>query len=144
MRHDATVRPLICWVFFTVLSGCGEGPGGMPPTYNAADFDARLTREAKTATPVIEALRRYQSEHRSFPEDASALRAYLPTSTVITGQPPNQAVAGWCYDRQEAGFTLTRKIGWDPCLRYRCFNGSNEWVFLPGDGSPDKTILLKP
>jgi hypothetical protein len=40
----------------TYLLVFSDWPGGMRPTYVAADYDARLTREAATAMPLIAAL----------------------------------------------------------------------------------------
>jgi hypothetical protein len=60
-----------------LIPGLGEFPGGMPPSYQAVDYDPRLTREASTATVVIAALNRYHSKHSVFPAVASQLAPYL-------------------------------------------------------------------
>jgi hypothetical protein len=122
-----------------ILLAIGEGPGGMSPTYPAADYDDRLTREAKTGTAVIAALKCFHDEHAGFPADARELKTYL-----ATGAPSE--IQGWRYSRnaEGLGFTLPRRLGWDPDLIYE-FDGVNaRWIFSPGDGSPARVIALKP
>jgi hypothetical protein len=129
---------------YLFLSHYEDWPGGMRPTYAAADYDARLTREAATATPVINALNRYHDEHSTFPAHAGDLVPYLPGSAT----PPGSAdeILGWQYRQGEGGsaYVLYRKLGWDPTLQYRCKGATGTWVFDPGDGSEEKPIILKP
>jgi hypothetical protein len=115
----------------------------MRPSYAAADYDARLTREAATATPVIAALNRYHAEHSVFPAHASDFVSYLPNSPTPLG---SDEILGWRYEQSErgTGYVLYRKLGWDPTLQYRCKGVAGTWVFDPGDGSAEKTIILKP
>src|SRR5690348_8201564 len=56
-----------------------EWPGGVSPSYDAEDYDARLTREAATAKPLILALQRYHDDHSAFPVDAADFVPYLPS-----------------------------------------------------------------
>jgi hypothetical protein len=51
-----------------------EWPGGMRPSYPAADYDPRLTREAAKALPIIRAIDRYREEHASLPAKMTDLR----------------------------------------------------------------------
>jgi hypothetical protein len=39
---------------------------------------------------------------------------------------------------------LSYRLGWDPDLKYYSDGSESRWVFSPGDGSPEKTIVLKP
>jgi len=125
-----------------------EWPGGMRSTYGARDQDARLTREAATALPVIAALERYHTQHASFPEDLSVLRDVAPADPGEKSFWPDSAgsALGWRYYRQGdgAGYVLSRKLGWDPMLEYHSDGDPGLWVFDPGDGSDEKPILLKP
>jgi hypothetical protein len=43
---------------------------------------------------------------------------------------------------QSSGYTLSKKLGWDPTLHYRFEQGRGHWVFEPGDGSPEREISL--
>jgi hypothetical protein len=141
LRVLGTFLALACvavWlVFFSSL------PGGMRPSYKAADYDARLTRVAKTAKVAIAAVQAFHREHSAYPGDTAALGPYL-SSAPPTAKAPE--ICGWFYTRKAngSGYTLARKLGWDPCLLYECDGSRVRWVFSSGDGSPDKTIQLTP
>ena len=100
---------------------------GLPPTYAARDHDPRLSKEAATAQPIIDALSRYRTEHGQFPADISALGV---------------GAHEWVYLSQPSGYTLSKKLGWEPFLHYRFEQGRGRWVFEPGDGSPEREITL--
>jgi hypothetical protein len=141
LRVLGTFLALACvavWLLFF-----NSWPGGMRPTYKAADYDARLTRVAKTAKAAITAVEAFHREHSAYPGDAAALGPYL-SSAPPTAKAPE--ICGWYYTRKAdgSGYTLARKLGWDPCLLYECDGSRVRWVFSPGDGSTDKTILLTP
>lgn len=129
---------LIAWLHFS------EWPGGMRSSYDAADYDARLTRIARSATPLIDALNRYRVDHSAFPEEASGLAPYLPLEVIPKGR--YAAIHSWIYsaDQNRRGYSLWYKLGWDPSLNYRFDGSRGEWVFDPGDGSDSKVLLLKP
>jgi len=118
-------------------------PGGLRTTYKAGDYDPRLTREAKTANIAISALDRFHRDHVAYPADTAALAPYLASLRSTSNAPE---IAGWHYTRKPdgSGYTLARKLGWDPCLLYEVDGAQARWVFAPGDGSPDKAVLLKP
>ena len=99
----------------------------MPPTYAAQDHDTRLSRVAATARPLIDALTRYQLQHGEFPSNIGELGVAAPD---------------WIYARQPSGYTLWKKLGWDPLLAYRFDQGRGRWVFEPGDGGPEREITL--
>jgi hypothetical protein len=101
--------------------------GGLPPTYDARDHDQMLSREAATAQPLIAALTRYHAEHGLFPPEASVLGV---------------ALSDWIYAAQPSGYTLSKKLRWDPTLHYRFEGDRGRWVFDPGDGSPEREIAL--
>jgi hypothetical protein len=128
------------------ISGAPKFPGGMPPTYNAANYDPRLTREASTATVVIAALNRYRSKHSAFPAAASQLAPYLPYATAASSSLRHGFVCGWYYEKTSngRGYALSRSLGWVPCLRYEYHGSKGRWVFVPGDGTPEKPLILKP
>jgi hypothetical protein len=100
---------------------------GLPPTYDARDRDPRLSREAATAQLLIDALARYRAEHGQFPSDILA-----------TGVSAHD----WVYATQPSGYTLSKKLGWDPVLHFRFEQNRGRWVFEPGDGSPEREITL--
>lgn len=135
-KHYAAIL-LLC-----VLVGCGEGPGGMSPSYAAKDFDPRLTKKAATATPIIAVVQRYKSAHGSFPADLKAFRDDLPMGTVVG----HDLADDWRYSRSEGGlsFQLETKLGWDPSLIYEATSTNSTWTFNPGDGSEMKRVKLQP
>jgi len=124
-----------------VLPRFVEWPGGMSPTYHAKDSDPRLTRIARTALPIIAALEKCHEVTGSYPEDYEGLRNYLADGNDIPAI-VNKYYAhhGWLYEKFDVGYVLSYRLGWDPDLLYR--SEQKEWVFQPGDGSPDKTIKL--
>ena len=132
--------PVILLLFGLV--GCGEGPGGMSPSYNATDFDPRLSKKAATAIPIIAVVQRYKSAHGRFPADLKAFRDDLPTGTVVG----HDLADDWRYSRSESGlaFQLATKLGWDPSLIYEATATTSTWTFDPGDGSDMKQVKLQP
>jgi hypothetical protein len=119
----------------------------MRPDYAAADYDPRLTREAATATPLIAALKRYHDDHSTFPEHMTDFVSYLSSPPPPEQlQPASDYILDWHYYRlgKSGGYVLSRTLGWDPKLQYYDDESGKRWVFDPGDGSPKKTILLKP
>jgi hypothetical protein len=125
-----------------LVSALDEWPGGLRPSYVAIDGDERLTGEARTASPLIAALRQYHSEHGDYPADLTTLRPLLPNSAFASGQ----FVDGWHYfpASNSAGFSLSRKLGWETALLYHWDGADGSWVFARGDGSPDTPIVLNP
>ena len=119
-----------------------EWPGGMRSSYPAADYDDRLTQEARLALPLIAAIRRYRDSHsNTLPEDLNAIRADLPRET----DPQDDMTHGWTFVPGESGqFRLYRRLGWDPTLWFGEDAGVDTWTFDPGDGTPTKTLKLKP
>lgn len=100
---------------------------GVPPSYAPSDNDPRLSKEAAAAQPMIEAIARHRALHGEFPFEVSAL---------------DVSANEWVYAPQPGGYTLSKKLGWDPSLHYRFQQGSGRWVFDPGDGSPEREITL--
>jgi hypothetical protein len=143
---SSPVKRILCFLGATLVLCCVTGwvlffSGWLD--YKAKDYDARLTRIAKTAKIAIGALERFHHDHSVYPADTAALAPYL-SSTRPTPNAPE--IAGWYYTRKAdgSGYTLARKLSWDPCLLYEFDGAQAHWVFSPGDGGPDKTILLKP
>ena len=128
-----------------LIPALGEFPGGMPGSYGAVDYDPRLTREASTATVVIDALNRYHSKHSVFPAAASQLSLYLSSASDTSASLQHSYICGWYYSKMDNGksYVISRKLGWDPCLKYEYRGSTGRWIFEPGDGSPSKPIILK-
>lgn len=124
------------------LVGCGEGIGGVSPSYDAKDFDPHLTKKAATATPIIAVVQRYKNTHGSFPANLKAFRDDLPTGIVVG----HDLADDWRYSQSEGGrsFQLVTKLGWDPSLIYEATAATSTWTFDPGDGSEVKQVKLQP
>lgn len=106
-------------------------PGGLRSSYNAVDGDFLLTREARTAKPIIAAIEAYRREHGHVPPDL----------TVV----PGARETAWRYVAvNPRAYALSLKLGWDPDLRYEVEGEVARWVFEPGDGSTTRTIALTP
>jgi hypothetical protein len=116
-------------------------PGGMRPDYRAVDGDWELTREARPALQIIAAIDTYHAQTGVFPADIGKLSPLLPNGQVNLA---GNNIDGWIYFKEPTGFTLGKRLGWDPGLRYERIGGRASWVFDPGDGSPAKTIALNP
>lgn len=123
-----------------------EWPGGMHSSYRAKDYDARLTKVAATALPMIEAIEKYRHDHGgAFPKTDADFAEYVSPSPSVTLK-PIISVNGWIYNffDSEPGYNLWHKLGWDPALIYQFDGSKGSWTFDPGDGSPEKKIILKP
>lgn len=122
----------------------GEWPGGMRSNYRAVDFERRLTGVAKSALPLADAIQRYYVSHGHLPEDLAPIRDIL-TAQGWQASDLHQ-FEDWRYvvSPGTASFSLTRKLGWDPSLRYTWKGGEGSWHFNPGNGTPERLIELKP
>jgi len=136
-----------------LLRAC-EYPGGMRSDYPARDFDPRLTRIARTALPIMEALERYHGKTGSYPASLTELRAYLPVGAEINeainmaylpvGVKMKEAGNGfmsWHYERLDPGYCIASKLGWDSALYYD--SQADQWIFHRGDGTPNVPIILQ-
>jgi hypothetical protein len=112
-------------------------------TYVPSDGDWALTRKARTAMPMIDALHQYHRLHGNFPSDVSQLAQLLPVGSVNSA---GTSVNGWIYDplAKADTFRLSLKVGWDPGLVYHGTGTSGDWAFEPGDGDPETKIALHP
>jgi hypothetical protein len=130
-------------------------PGGMRPSYQATDRDARLTPIAREAIPVIKSIDRYYSTHGQCPRPTESglaeLRKDLPEGLIATLRGDKiefrdaKAVTGWLYyssDEEPTVCQLWRKLGWDPALVWLRRGDQTRWIFVPGDGSDQKMIDL--
>ena len=126
-------------MYFLFFNGYGLV---MRSTYEAADSDPRLTTEARTAISTIGALQDYYKLHSKYPASVNDTDLH-PTTTISN---VGQIVDGWIYwtSSDGTGFEMWRKLGWDPSLVYRCTGTKGQWIFNPGDGSPEKPIALDP
>ena len=138
-----------------VLMVVFEFPGGMPPSYRAADHDVRLTAIARQAVPVIQAIDRYYKAHGQCPrvsaEDAAELQNGLgqgALASIVAGEIDFQlpgAATGWMYysrEQRPSSCSLSRKLGWDPALVWLRDGDKTHWVFVPGDGTDEKPVQL--
>jgi len=125
----------------------GSKIGCLSPAYHAVDGDPYLTGVARSALPVIRALREYQSDHREFPTHVTALTTgYLPEVPTTPDPKAGDIVLGWSYhcDSAKKTYSLSHGLGWDPSLIYSFDGGTGHWKFDPGDGKPVQTIQLNP
>jgi hypothetical protein len=133
------------------------GIGGLPSGYRARDGDLLLTRIAHSALPIIDALDRYRTDHGVFPNsahasEANAFSSYLPSSVRVVRRGrwlvfETGGLSPWTYYLLAAdgsAYTLSTKLGWDPRLAYQRNRDGAQWVFVPGDGSDEKAIALRP
>ena len=122
-----------------------EAPGERAPGEYPDDRDPRLTALARSALPIIAAIERFRTANRRFPGVAEA--AALDIERVKGRDIGTFAALGdWLYypERDGSGFTLSRKLGWDPRLLYQREGTAQRWVYDPGDGSATKEIVLEP
>jgi hypothetical protein len=117
--------------------------GGFPPTYSASDGDWALTHRARSAKPLINALRQYHSQHGKFPANLSQLAPLLPPGSLDAS---GNYVDGWTYfpSPTSDAFDADLRLGWDPSLVYHGAAQTGQWAFEPGDGTPEKPIALNP
>ena len=105
---------------------------------------ARMAREAKTAAPVIRAVKKHFAANGAYPTNTAQLKPDLPGAARIAAAGGGDAgsVDGWRYfpEPGNAGFSLRRKVGWDASLVYRWDGTAESWVLDPGDGGPPKTV----
>lgn len=102
---------------------------GLRTPYQVRDHDPELARIASTARPIIAALEQEFQRTGNYPAQ---------------WQPPESGPGGWVYTATSANraYVLSKKLSWDPMLRYECDNGTGKWVFDPGDGSPVTELRL--
>ncbi len=113
------------------------------------DYDSRLTHQASKAKPLITALKRYHDDHSVYPPHATDFLPYLATTPAPTLEPDTDDILDWHYVQREKGFgyLLSHKLvdpGWEPTLQYHRDGPQACWVYDPGDGSAERTILLEP
>lgn len=106
-----------------------DGVGGMPPNHDAKDFDPELEKEAKSAATLIAKLEEFRRLNKTYPGTLKEV---------------GHERSGWNYYRGKDGqsYSISIRLGWDPCLFYKRSRHQARWVFAPGDGSPDKEIKL--
>jgi hypothetical protein len=142
-------------VSLIVLAVVFEYPGGMPPSYRAANHEVRLTAIAREARPIIQSLDRYYQTHGHCPRpsdgDLDEIRHGLPSGLVAILRDRQlefrdaHAIASWSYssaDNDPTACQLWRKLGWDPALVWRRHGAETKWLFVPDDGSDEKGIDL--
>lgn len=115
---------------------------GFSHTYAARDNDPYLTEIAKTAMPVIVAVKNEFSANGAYPKALTQIRTQLATQKIANIN--SDIVNGWHYTRSfnGEGFSLVCPLGWDPSLNYEWDGHREVWVFDPGDGSGPTTIRL--
>ena len=126
-------------VLLLVLPSCGDWPGGMRPSYQPRDHDPELTAYARTALPIIRSIQRHREKTGRLPT-CDELQLLLPSDE--SAPKDCYVYRGWLYRPSAQYYTLARRLGWDPSLRFCSKDGS--WTFCPGDGSPEKPVVLQP
>ncbi len=133
---------IIGLVLTLLLMSCGEWPGGMGSGYPAKDFDPRLTQEAMTGLPIIKGVKRYFEVNKEYPKGFNQLKDCLPDGESIPDEYQEfYMYKRWHYIKMSQGYRISKKLGWDPALVYD--SDTQQWTFVPGDGSPEKVIKLK-
>lgn len=145
-----TKRALLGLVLLLIVGGAlwlvtaSNWPGGIRADYQPKANDKQLTEFAKTALPVIAELTstRAASKANQFPTNAAELVVLSAGRLTLAGRGVND----WHYEPSPDGsaYLLSRKLGWDPKLVFRFDGKQGSWAFEPGDGSPEKLVLLKP
>lgn len=114
------------------------------PPYSAKDFDRGLTKIAKTALPIINAMDNHFQRNGKYPEKFDEFKIYFPNA-IHFPDPDMETYEynGWSYYRikTETGYRLWRSLGRDPSLKY--ISDNKQWIFDPGDGTEVKSINLK-
>jgi hypothetical protein len=146
------VAMIVAGGFAVLINVFGSSVG-----YQARDGDVHLTKIARGALPLIDAIERYRTEHAVYPDsrsdaDMAALTSYLPGSQKVVhigdrfefdgGLLPRWIYSVWGQER--AAYSLSIKLGWDPRMSYRRGASGAQWVFEPGDGNEEKVISLRP
>ncbi len=112
------------------------------------DFDEDLTVIARSSCSLIRAINSYHVKENKYPAKLTDLFPdYLfPIADELTFyQPGNQALKwrNWLYEPDaDAGYSLSFKLGWDSCLGIIDPSKLTDWVYIPGDGSPNRPIKL--
>ena len=91
----------------------------------------------------MEAVEKFRCDTGSYPRELQELKPYLLGAQTATDQHDRIWLAnGWGYEPPvyEPGYTLSRRLGWDPTLYFN--SETREWVFDPGDGDSEKIIKL--
>jgi hypothetical protein len=94
--------------------------------------------------PIIRGLERYRAEHQRFPSDPADLTSYLPPVPATPASANRNLIRGWFYHRDPTGYSLAYKVDRDPNLIYVYDGSAAHWEYDPGDGTPSKTVHLKP
>lgn len=117
----------------SILAGMfsGDWPGGMNGGTPAND--PRLVGQAKSASPIANAIKKYFTAHAGYPARLTEIQSDLPPGYTN----------GWDYipAPNAKGFSLWRRLGWDPSLEYQWDGHADKWIFHPGDGGPDKMVV---
>ena len=139
------MKSLILSLPILLFAGCGEllDFGGMRGDYPAKDHDPKLTEIARKAGPIFSAVEEYYEQNSTYPDSLSDIEELLPAEGI------ERSIGGevfrfreWMYIREPDGFRLYYVLGWDPRLFYD--SRDDTWTFAPGDGSPEKAIILDP
>ena len=124
---------------FVVVNAIANFPGGSRSMSNVVDYDRRLVAHAQDAEVLIDGILAYIDSQGAPPIDQDELCKALPASKISADA---SNVDGWRYERLGTGFTLRKKLGWDPSLTYHFDGTSDRWIYDPGDGGQASTIQL--
>ncbi|WP_133793615.1 hypothetical protein [Prosthecobacter fusiformis] len=89
---------------------------------------------------MVKAVQRYETLRGHYPKEEADLITFM-SSTPASRE---GILGGWHYVKDGMGFRLNLSLGWDPSLIYVGSKSSAHWAFDPGDGTPEKVIILTP
>jgi hypothetical protein len=131
---------ILALITVSMLAGmfAGDWPGGMSGGTPAND--PRVVAQAKSASPIANAIKKYFSAHAAYPARLGDIQSDLPAGLHITS---GDYADGWQYipAPNAKGFSLWQRLGWDPSLEYQWDGHADTWIFHPGDGSADKMVV---
>ena len=125
----------------------------------AAGVDPQLAATAREARQVVAVIDWFYAEHQACPQpsrpaELATLRSELgdgysaePQGQFVEIRGISMPLAGWLYytsPQHPDRCTLWRKLGRDPALIWRRHRDGANWVLDPGDGTPERTLALKP
>jgi predicted lysophospholipase L1 biosynthesis ABC-type transport system permease subunit len=76
-------------------------------------------------------------------QGVTQLVPFLPAGAVSVA---GNNVKGWTYRPTATAdtFDASLRLGWDPSLVYHGTATAGTWAFEPGDGSPERPVILHP
>jgi hypothetical protein len=126
---------LLAIASISLLVNCSRSVGGMASDYDAKDNDPSLRVVAEKGVPIIAAVEKFKRDCGEYP---------ATLDSILKGLRPDEVEEAklWYYDRFDHGYTLARRLGWDPILEYDVTETAKKWIFNPGDGRDEIPIVF--